>query len=93
LTEAIVLRLPIFIYRPYAGQEKENALYLSSRGMASVSSNMKEFTSKITYLINHPSLHEEIKERMRALQRSQAAAHIVNDMMLSMNNQPVSLSI
>lgn len=54
---------------------------------------MKEFTSKITHLINHPSLHEEIKERMIALQRSQAAAHIVNDMILSMNHQPVSLSI
>ncbi|WP_246358862.1 MGDG synthase family glycosyltransferase [Paenibacillus phytorum] len=96
LTEAIVLRLPIFIYRPYAGQEKENALYLSSRGMASISTNMKEFISKITYLINHPSLHEEIKERMRTLQRSQAAVHIVNDMMLSMNNsnnKPVSLSL
>ncbi len=93
LTEAIVLRVPIFIYKPYAGQEKENALYLSSRGMALVSTNMKDFTSKITHLINHPSLHKQIKERMKALQRSQAAAHIVNDMMLSMNNQPVSLSI
>jgi processive 1,2-diacylglycerol beta-glucosyltransferase len=92
LTEAIVVRLPIFIYKPYAGQEKENALYLSSRGIASISTNMEDFTTKINYLINHPSLHEEIRARMRALQRSQAAAHIVNDM-LSMNNQPISLSI
>lgn len=33
VTEAIVLRLPLFIYKPHAGQEKENALYLSSRGL------------------------------------------------------------
>ncbi|SDN75452.1 processive 1,2-diacylglycerol beta-glucosyltransferase [Paenibacillus sp. yr247] len=92
LTEALALQLPIFIYKPYAGQEKENALFLSSRGVASISTNMEDFSSKINYLIKHPSLYEEIRERMKGLQRNQAAAHIVNDIIHRIN-QPVSLSI
>ncbi|NOV03857.1 MGDG synthase family glycosyltransferase [Paenibacillus planticolens] len=93
LTEAIVQHLPIFIYKPYAGQEKENALYLTSRGIASISVHLEQLTYKINALIRNPSLQEEIRERMRALQRSQAAEHIVTDMMHSMNERALSLSI
>ncbi|GGA09197.1 processive diacylglycerol beta-glucosyltransferase [Paenibacillus marchantiophytorum] len=87
LTEAIVLRVPIFIYKPYGGQEKENALYLASRGMAAISKSIDELSESMAYLINHPSLHEVIRERMQTLQRSHAAAHIVNDMLLKWSNQ------
>jgi processive 1,2-diacylglycerol beta-glucosyltransferase len=93
LTEAIVLRLPIFIYKPYGGQEKENAVYLASRGIASISNHMEDFFIKINHFINSPVLKDVIRERMKGMQRSHAAAHIVSDMMLSLNNQLITLSI
>ncbi|MBP1966599.1 MGDG synthase family glycosyltransferase [Paenibacillus aceris] len=93
LTEAIVQQLPIFIYKPYGGQEKENALYLSSRGVASISIHLEELANQINRLIRNPGLHQVIEERMKAMHRSQAAEHIVSDMMLTMNNQSFSLSI
>ena len=93
LTEAMVLRLPIFIYKPHAGQEKENALYLSSRGVASISNNLEELMSNMQYFFQHPSLYEEIRKRMEGMQRSQAAAHIVSDITLRSTKQSISLSI
>ncbi|OPH57504.1 hypothetical protein BC351_02970 [Paenibacillus ferrarius] len=92
LTEAIALQLPIFIYKPYAGQEKENALYLSSRGVASVSSNMGELTKKINEFMTHPRLYDEVRERMIGLQHHQAASHIVNDILQRIHQQvPISI--
>src|SRR4030095_10370088 len=38
LSEAIAAGLPIFIYRPVPGQEKQNALYLQSKGAAILAS-------------------------------------------------------
>ncbi|OCT12281.1 hypothetical protein A8709_31090 [Paenibacillus pectinilyticus] len=93
LTESMALQLPIFIYKPHAGQEKENALYLSSRGVASISNNMEEFLANMHHFIEHPSIYEDIRQRMEGLQRSQAAAHIVNDITLRWAKQPISLSI
>jgi processive 1,2-diacylglycerol beta-glucosyltransferase len=92
LTEAIALQLPIYIYKPYAGQERENARYLSSRGVATISDTIHDLTNSIQYLLEHPTLLEEVKARMIGLQRNQASAHIVGDIIHHIN-QPVSLSI
>ncbi|NEW06670.1 hypothetical protein GK047_11655 [Paenibacillus sp. SYP-B3998] len=92
LTESIALQLPIYIFKPYAGQERENAIYLSSRGVASISDTIEHLTDKINHLLEHPTLREEVRIRMMNMQRNQAAAHIVDDIILQIN-QPVSLSI
>ncbi|MEW9698651.1 glycosyltransferase [Paenibacillus sp. SI8] len=92
LTEAIALQLPIFIYRPYAGQERENAKYLASCGVATISDDIEELSYGIQYLMEHPTLREEVRSRMIGLQRKQAAAHIVSDI-IHKSNQPISLSI
>jgi processive 1,2-diacylglycerol beta-glucosyltransferase len=93
VTEALVLRLPIFIFKPHAGQEKENALYLSSRGVASISNNLEELITNMQYLFQRPNLHEEIRKRMEDMQRSQAAAHIVSDITHRSMKQAISMSI
>ncbi|OXM87997.1 MGDG synthase family glycosyltransferase [Paenibacillus rigui] len=92
LTEAIALRLPIFIYRPYAGQERENALYLTSRGVASMSNNVEELSAQIRFVLSNPGLIEAIKSRMVSLQRKHASALIVSDIIQSIDQQvPVSM--
>lgn len=92
LTEAIAMRLPIFIYKPYAGQERENALYLMSRGVASVAHQVEELTEQIQYLLANPELFEAIESRMVSLQKKNASALIVRDIIQSIQQQ-VSVSI
>ncbi|MFD0696927.1 glycosyltransferase [Paenibacillus sp. GCM10027628] len=92
LSEAIAIQLPIYIYKPYAGQERENAKYLSSRGVASISDSIQDLTNSIIRLLEHPSLHDEVRTRMLGMQKRQASVHIVTDIIHHIN-QPVSLSI
>lgn len=93
ITEAIVLQLPLFIYKPHAGQEKENALYLSSQGVASISNSLEELVSNMAYLFQRPSLYEEVRKRMADMQRNQAAAHIVSDITHRLARESIPLSI
>ncbi|MBD0382995.1 MGDG synthase family glycosyltransferase [Paenibacillus sedimenti] len=92
LSEAIAMQLPIYIYKPYAGQERENAKYLSSRGVASISDNIQDMTGSIKHLLEHPSLYDEVRARMVGMQKRQASAHIVNDIIHTVT-QLVSVSI
>jgi processive 1,2-diacylglycerol beta-glucosyltransferase len=92
LTEAISLRIPIFIFKPYAGQERENALFLSEYGVASISNNVEELTAQIQVLLKNQLLHEEIKNRMDVLERKKAAATIVNDIIHTIQKS-ISLSM
>ena len=93
LTEAIASRLPVFVYKPNGGQEKENALYLSRFGVALIAYKMEDFYIHIQQFIQHPTKSRDMRARMGALQRNQAAAHIVNDMMMILEHQFMSASI
>lgn len=92
LTEAIALRLPIFIYKPYAGQERENALYLAGMGVASVSHHVEELSAQIQFLLTNPGLIEAVESRMIGLQKKHASALIVRDIIQTID-QKVSISI
>ncbi|TXK76969.1 MGDG synthase family glycosyltransferase [Paenibacillus sp. N3.4] len=92
LTEAIAMQLPIHIYKPYAGQERENAKYLASRGVAAVSDSVEDLSRSIKWLLEHPTLREEVSDRMMSLSKNQAATHIVDDIIQTIR-QPLSLSI
>ncbi|MFH5184667.1 glycosyltransferase [Paenibacillus sp. TAB 01] len=92
LTEAIALRLPIFIYKPYAGQERENARYLAGMGVASVSHHVEELSAQIQFLLTNPGLIEAVESRMIGLQKKHASALIVRDIIQTIDQQ-VSVSI
>ncbi|MGG1517120.1 glycosyltransferase [Paenibacillus oryzisoli] len=93
LTEALVSKLPIFVYKPHAGQEKENARYLVSRGVASISNSQEELVGNITYYFAHPEIASDVQERMEALQRSHASLHIVSDILYRCVQKGMSISI
>ncbi|WNR43101.1 MGDG synthase family glycosyltransferase [Paenibacillus roseipurpureus] len=93
VTEAIALRLPIFIYKPHAGQEKENALYLSSRGVAAISYQLEELSAHINDFFHNPSLHDVVSNRMANMQRREAAAHIVRDIAQRSATPSISISM
>jgi processive 1,2-diacylglycerol beta-glucosyltransferase len=84
LSEAIALKIPLFIYKPIAGQEKENAIFLSEKRVASISDNSEELVEKIRRFLSKEAYSEEIKCRMAALQKGPAVSYIVNDIIKTM---------
>lgn len=74
LSEAIASELPIFIYRPVPGQEKQNALYLESKGAAILANEANELTEQILKLVHDPLRLTLSKLSTKQLQASQTAA-------------------
>lgn len=74
LSEAIAAGLPIFTYRPVPGQEKQNALYLQSKGAAVIANDPAELTEQILKLIGDPLRLTTSRMSIAQLQTSQTAA-------------------
>ncbi|MFE5322420.1 glycosyltransferase [Paenibacillus sp. NPDC056579] len=81
LSESLALRIPLFIYKPFAGQEKENAIFLSNKGVASISYSTEELTDQIRRFFGDELLSAEIKYRMERIQSKCAAEFIVEDVL------------
>jgi processive 1,2-diacylglycerol beta-glucosyltransferase len=81
LSEALVLQVPIFIFKPFAGQEKENAIFLSQKGVASISHNTDELAAQILHILSNESYAQEIKYRMASFQKGAASDLIVRDIL------------
>lgn len=82
LSEGIAAGLPIFIYKPVPGQEKQNALYLASKGAAVLSQDPNQLAENILKLVHDPLRLTVSRLSMKQLQVSQSAAEsIVLDML------------
>lgn len=68
LSEAIQIRTPIVIYKPFSGQERENARYLERKEAASVAAGTRDLVGQVNEI-----LHSEVK-RNRMLQQYDALA-------------------
>ncbi|SFE82783.1 processive 1,2-diacylglycerol beta-glucosyltransferase [Paenibacillus catalpae] len=83
LAEAICAGLPLFLYKPVPGQEKNNARYLQSKGAASIANDPEEMAAAIIKLVNDP---EQLKLSEAAVQRLQtegaAADNIAHHILL-----------
>ncbi|MBD2867631.1 MGDG synthase family glycosyltransferase [Paenibacillus arenilitoris] len=81
LSEAICLGAPILIYRPFPGQERENALYLEEKGAAFVSHRIEELKEQAERLLDDPSARKQTLESLRSLDYGQAAHTIAADIL------------
>jgi processive 1,2-diacylglycerol beta-glucosyltransferase len=79
LTEAITLQLPIFIFRPLSGQEKENARFLSRKGVAAISLSPEELENQLLYYLSDDAYAKHIKSRMAALRKDASADYIAKN--------------
>lgn len=68
LSEAIAAELPAFIYRPVPGQEKQNALYLQSKGAAIVSNDLDSLIDQMLELVHDPMRLMNMRFHIRKLQ-------------------------
>lgn len=69
LTEALACRLPVVIYRPIPGQEKENARFLAGRNAVVVAQDVVELAREVKSLV---------VDKGRADMMRKAASEIVN---------------
>ncbi|WP_281885527.1 MGDG synthase family glycosyltransferase [Paenibacillus sp. YYML68] len=79
LSEAIHVNVPILIFKPFPGQEKENAAYLAEQGAAFISCELEELLEQARSILHDQSLQHTMRERARSLQNEYAADRIVRD--------------
>jgi len=80
-SEAIAAGLPIFLYRPVPGQERNNALYLQAKGAAAICRSPGEMAGAVRALLSDPARREAMRTAVDALRRDGAADRIALDIM------------
>ena len=81
LSEAIMRELPILIYKPVPGQERDNALYLASKGAAHIANDPKELESQIMQLLAGKGRLNSMQRALRTIKKPHAADAIVQDIL------------
>jgi len=76
--------LPILIYKPVPGQERDNALYLASKGAAKIAYEPKELEQEIMQLLADEQRLKQMQQALRALRKPQAADVIVSDILMEL---------
>lgn len=74
LSEAIAAGLPMFTYRPVPGQEKQNALYLASKGALTIAHEADTLIREIRGLLADPLRYAAMKACVRQLQPAEPSA-------------------
>ncbi|CAH0118204.1 Processive diacylglycerol beta-glucosyltransferase [Paenibacillus sp. CECT 9249] len=81
LSEAIQMNMPPLIFKPFPGQERENAKYLAGKGAAIVSNDFERFTLQATALLSDPEQMRRMKQRLAELASDRASECIVTDVL------------
>lgn len=79
LSEAIVAGLPMFLYRPVPGQERNNALYMEKKGAAVIRRTPDALAEAIAAMLHDPMRRLEMQLNIRKLRKNGAAERIAFD--------------
>lgn len=79
LSESLVSRLPIFLYRPVPGQELNNAIYLERKGIASIANDPGTLFKQIDSLLWDEERLARIYQQIDHIRKPDAAEMIVKD--------------
>ncbi|MDB5055234.1 MAG: hypothetical protein JWM44_3284 [Bacilli bacterium] len=90
LSEAITMYLPIVVYKPVPGQEKENAAYLADKKALFIANNLTELKKMVQKLLTLDRQTIRMKHSMKSLQKHIAAELIVSDVLseIELQNNP-----
>lgn len=92
LAESLACRLPIFLFRPVPGQERNNAVYLKEQGTAFVSRTADELAAQIASLLGDPAKLQAARDRAAALGHPRAADEIADDLIARyLSDQPAKV--
>jgi processive 1,2-diacylglycerol beta-glucosyltransferase len=83
LSEALAVQLPLIIFKPVPGQEKENALFFERKGAAMVAYSTDEIVNYTLDLLSNHSILNAMKQNMRKLYSKSSSELIVDDVVES----------
>lgn len=79
LTEATAIGVPVILYKPVPGQEKENALFFEDRGAAIVVNRHEEILESVSSLLADEKKLNEMKKNIKNLHLSNSSEVILTD--------------
>ena len=80
LTEATAIGVPVILYRPVPGQEKENAHFFKNNHAALIVNQVANITDEVHKLLNDEKRLEQMKKNIRGLHVPRSAELIIEDM-------------
>lgn len=83
LSEALAVQLPLILFRPIPGQEKENALYFEKKGAAFIASNATDIVDHTLDLLNNPAILNAMRKNMKKMYNKSSSEIIVEDVVES----------
>jgi processive 1,2-diacylglycerol beta-glucosyltransferase len=81
LSEAIALQLPIIVFRPVPGQEKENASYLAEKKLIFITQHILELKKIVLRILAMNSEMNRLKQSMNLRKKTVAAEIVVSDIL------------
>jgi processive 1,2-diacylglycerol beta-glucosyltransferase len=81
LSEAVAAQLPIVIFRPVPGQERDNALYFAKKKAAVVINQTGEIPGQISDILFSEHHLFQMKPSVRSLQKHRATETVVADIL------------
>ncbi|BBI31478.1 MGDG synthase family glycosyltransferase [Cohnella abietis] len=85
LSEAIRAELPMFLYRPVPGQERNNARYLENKGAAIICHNSSELLTQINKLFCNSLQQIMMHQALHSLSKKAASDSIAFDIIHQLN--------
>lgn len=83
LSEALAVQIPLILFNPIPGQEKENALFFKEKGAAVIAKNKDEIITNILHLCTNDNESNKMKENMKKIYNKYSTYTIVDDVLLS----------
>jgi len=81
LSEALALNLPIIVFRPLPGQEKDNALFLAKKGAVLIAYQTRKLGKDVQQVLNNSDRLIQMEQAIYELQKKNATETVVNDIL------------
>lgn len=81
LSEATALSVPLILYNPVPGQEKENAEFFAKHHAAVIANNIEEMINEMNRLLNAPDIMAKMRENIHRLYHPNAVDTIIDDIL------------
>jgi processive 1,2-diacylglycerol beta-glucosyltransferase len=81
LSEAAAAKLPLILYKPIPGQEKENADYFVHKGAALIARTSTEAYEHVVHVLSDEEILNQMKRSLSNFYRSSSSKNIVQDLL------------
>lgn len=82
LSEATAIGVPLILYKPVPGQEKENAEYFERNGAAIIVNKMDQIQDVVENLLKNPKKINNMRKNIQKLYHANACETILNDILI-----------